>query len=114
MDPDYVAVRPSWTVGQSLEHIRRAGRRNETISTIYVTDASWKLLDALELESFILPDPEAPMESIMDRSFVSLSAFDDQEQAVKQIQRYDLYALPVVDSDGVLIGVVTVDDVLDV
>lgn len=114
MNPDYVAVRPGWTVGQALEHIRRAGRRRESISTIYVTDESWKLLDALELERFVLPDPENSMQSIMDRSFVSLSAFDDQEQAVKQMQRYDLFALPVVDSDGVLIGVVTIDDVLDV
>jgi magnesium transporter len=114
MNPDYVAVRPGWSVGEALRHIRRAGRRREEIGTIYVTDASWRLIDALDLEDFILPDPEAPMESIMDRSFVSLSAFDDQEHAAKQMQRYDLFALPVVDSDGLLIGVVTVDDVLDV
>ena len=86
MNPDYVAVRPDWTVGRALEHIRRAARRRETISTIYVTDAAWRLLDALPLESFILPDPEAPLQSIMDRSYVSLSAFDDQEHAVKQMQ----------------------------
>ena len=114
MNPDYVAVRPDWTVGRALQHIRRAGRRRESISTIYVTDAAWRLLDALDLEAFILADPEAPMESIMDRSFISLSAFDDREQAAKMMQRYDLAAMPVVDSDGVLIGVVTVDDVLDV
>jgi magnesium transporter len=114
MNPDYVAVRPDWTVGEALHHIRRAGRRREEINTIYVTDASWRLIDALALEDFILPDPDASMESIMDRTFVGLSAFDDQEHAARQMQRYDLFALPVVDSDGVLIGVVTVDDVLDV
>lgn len=114
MTPDYAAVRPDWTVGRALEHIRRVGRAAETISTIYVTDSRWRLLDALELERFILADPGAGMESIMDRTFVALSAFDDREKAVTIMHRYDLSSLPVVDSEGVLLGVVTVDDVLEV
>jgi len=114
MTPDYVAVRPDWTVGQAIEHIRRRGRDSETINVIYVVDRSWKLLDALELRRFILAQSDVNVEAIMDYAFVSISANEDREKAVDLIQRYDLDALPVVDSEGVLIGIVTVDDVMDV
>ncbi|MEW5745396.1 MAG: magnesium transporter [Nitrospirota bacterium] len=114
MTPDYVAVRPDWTIEQALEHIRSRGKRSETVNVIYVTDASWTLLDSLELGRFILAPPSATVQQIMDYSFVSIAAFEDREEAVRMIQHYDLYALPVVDSQGVLLGIVTVDDVLDV
>lgn len=114
MTPDYVAVRPDWTVAQALEHIRRLGRDSETIDRVYVVDRRWHLLDDIGLRRFILADPAARVESIMDGSFVSLSSFADREEAVGMIQRYDVVALPVVDPDGVLLGIVTVDDVLDV
>ncbi len=114
MTPDYVAVRPEWKVSKALEHIRRRGKGIDNISIIYVTDESWRLLDALELQRFILADPEVAVEEIMDHTYAYLSAYDDREQAVLAIERYDLSALPVINSDGVLVGVVTVDDVLDV
>ncbi len=114
MTPDYVAVRPYWSIERSLEHIRKKGRESETINVVYVTDASWKLLDALELKKFILSEPADTVERIMDHTFTSTRADEDREQAVQLIQRYDLDALPVVDSDGVLLGIVTVDDILDV
>lgn len=114
MTPDYVAVRPEWTIEQALEHIRRRGRASETIDIIYVHDEQWKLLDALPLRRFIVADPEARVSDIMDGSFVALSAYDDREEAVRAIQRYDRVALPVVDSSGILLGIVTVDDILDV
>jgi magnesium transporter len=114
MTPDYVAVRPSWTVERALWQIRAKGEDNETINVIYVTDASWELLDALELRKLILADPDESVERIMDYSFVGISAYDDRENAVQLIQRYDLDALPVVDSRGILLGIVTVDDVMDV
>jgi magnesium transporter len=114
MTPDYVAVRPSWTIAQALDHIRRKGRDSETVSHIYITDSSWKLLDELSLRRFILADPATTVAEIMDYSFVSLSAFEDREAAVQMMQRYDLSVLPVVDSDGILVGIVTFDDVLDV
>lgn len=104
MTPDYVAVRPSWTIGRALAHIRRQGRDSETVSHIYVTDPSWKLLDALSLRRFILADPETTVAEIMDYTFVSLSAFDDREAAVQMMQRYDLSVLPVVDSCGTVAG----------
>lgn len=114
MTPDYVAVRRYWTVGQALAHIRARGRGSETINTIYVVDEGWKLLDALELRRFIFAEPDETVEAIMDGRFVSVRASDDREQAVQVMQRYDLDVLPVVDSDGVLVGIVTADDVLDV
>lgn len=114
MTPDYVAVRPDWTISHAIEHIRTKGRNSETISVIYVIDDQWKLIDALELQRFVLANPNRTVEDIMDRKFISIYAFEDREEAVRVMQRHDLIALPVVDSDGVLLGVVTLDDVLDV
>ncbi len=114
MSPDYAAVRPHWTCGQALDHIRQQCIETESGNWIYVTDERWHLLDALPLRAFIVADPERRVEEIMDHSFVSVSAFDDREEAVRTIRRYDLEAVPVVDTEGVLVGIVTVDDVLDV
>ena len=114
MTPDYVAVRPEWTIGRALEHIRLRGKNSETINVIYVVDSSWKLIDALDLRRFVLAPVEQSVAEIMDYLFVSISALEDREKAVTTIQHYDLVALPVVDSQGVLLGIVTVDDVLDV
>ena len=114
MTPDYVAVRPQWTIQEAINHIRVKARNSETLHTIYITDKSWILLDSLELSLFILADPQATVETIMDKSFISLSAFEDREMAVKLMQKYDVFSLPVVDSDGVLLGLVTFDDVMDV
>ncbi|PDW03947.1 magnesium transporter [Candidatus Viridilinea mediisalina] len=114
MTPDYIAIRPDWTVAQALEHIRSRGSDSETINLIYVTDANWRFLDALELRRFILADPQQPVEALMDNAYVVLSAFDDRERAVNAMRRYDLPALPVVDSDGILVGIVTFDDLFDV
>ncbi|NLB88295.1 MAG: magnesium transporter [Syntrophomonadaceae bacterium] len=114
MTPDYVAIRPSWTVGQAIEHIRQKGRNSETVSFIYIVDDAWKLLDVISLQKLILASPEQKVESMMDYTFISLLAFDDREEAVRMMQRYDVWALPVVDSEGVLLGVVTFDDVMDV
>lgn len=114
MTPDYVAIRPSWTVGQALEHIRQKGRNSETVSIIYIVDDAWKLLDVISLQKLILANPEQKVESMMNYTFISLLAFDDREEAVRVMQRYDVWALPVVDSEGVLLGIVTFDDVMDV
>lgn len=114
MTPDYVAVRSHWTVEEALEHIRKIGKKSETINVIYVTDAHWKLIDALEVQQFLLTAPDTKVEQIMDDTFISVSAFEDRENAVQLMQRYDKSVLPVVDSEGVLLGIVTFDDILDV
>ena len=114
MTPDYVAVRPEWTVAQAIEHIRHKGKDSETINVVYVTDSSWKLLDALELRRFILAKPTDRVEQLMNHFYVTISAMEDREEAVRMMHRHALSVLPVVDSAGVLFGIVTVDDVLDV
>jgi magnesium transporter len=114
MTPDYVAVRPEWSIEQSLEHIRSRGKDSETVNVIYVVDAGWKLVDALDLRRFILAPPSERVETLMDFAFVSISPLEDREKAAQLMQHYDLIALPVADSAGILLGIVTVDDVLDV
>jgi magnesium transporter len=114
MTPHYVAVHPEWTIAQALAHIRAHGVDSETINVIYVVSADWQLLDDITLRTVILADPDHTIADVMDHRFVSVSAFAGREDAVHLIRRYDLVALPVVDSGGVLVGIVTVDDVLDV
>lgn len=114
MTTEYASVRKDMTIGEAIWHIRDTARDSETFNLIYVTDEEGRLLDSLRLRRFIMADPEASVESIMDHAFLYLSAFEDREHAVEMIQRYDVYALPVVDSDGVLLGIVTMDDVMDV
>jgi len=113
MTPQYVAVHPEWTIEESLRHIRAHGVDSETINRIYVIDDRWQLLDDISLRSIILADPHRLISDVMDHSFVSVSAFAEREQTVYLIRKYDLVAIPVVDSGGVLVGIVTVDDVLD-
>ncbi len=114
MTPRYVRVKSEWSIRRSIEHIRKYGEIAETLNVIYVVDEKEKLIDDLRLTQLILADPEATIESIMDHSFEALYAYDDQEEAVKALSKYDRVALPVVDSDGILLGIVTVDDVMDV
>ncbi len=114
MTPEYVAIRPHWTIEQALEHIRRYGRDAETIHIAYVVDEKWHLLDDIPLRRLILADPEQKVESLMDERFVSILAHEDQEKAIELTKRYNLFALPVIDSENVLLGIVTVDDILDV
>lgn len=114
MTPAYVSVRPEWTIAEALAHIRKESRKGETVNTILVTDEQDRLLDAIRLKSFILSEPDDLVESIRPGYFVSVNAAEDREAAVRAMQHYDLEVLPVTDTDGVLLGIVTVDDVMDV
>lgn len=114
MTPDYVAVRPEWTVGQALDHIREKGRDSETINVIYVINIRWELLGVMSLRRLILAKPDERIEQIMEDAVISISALADREEAVQKIRRYDLVALPVIDAGGVLLGIVTIDDLFDV
>ena len=114
MTPRYVRVKSDWTIRRSMEHIRSYGKTAETINVIYVVDDKEHLIDDLRLNHLILADQENHIETLMDHSFEALSVYDDQEEAVKMLAKYDRVALPVVDSDGVLVGIVTADDVIDV
>jgi magnesium transporter len=114
MTPDYVAVREDWTVAEVLDHIRRVGRDKETFNVVYIVDAQGRLIDEVRLRELILADPATPLPRLMDRQFTALEARQDQEEAVEAFKRLDRTALPVVDSNGHLVGIVTVDDVMDV
>ena len=114
MTPDYVAVRPEWTVRYVLDYIREHGADSETLSTIYVVDEGGKLIDDLRIRVFLLAPLYKSVLDVMDRRFVALKATDDQETAVGVFRREDRTALPVTDTTGILIGIVTIDDVLDV
>jgi magnesium transporter len=114
MTPDYVALRPHWSMADAIAHVRKRGIDSETVDVLYVVDGAWRLIDEFELRRVILADPTATVESLMDHAFVSLPATADREEAVRLMTRYGLSVLPVVDSQGVLLGIVTVDDVLTV
>lgn len=114
MTTDYVRVKPSWTVAESLAHVRQYGRDAETLNVVYVTGAGGVLIDDLRIRQLLTVDPQTRIEALMDHSFVALAATQDQEEAVAVFRRVDRSALPVVDGAGVLVGIVTVDDVLDV
>ncbi|WP_018126293.1 magnesium transporter [Balneola vulgaris] len=114
MTPRYVRIKSDWTIERSMKHIRKYAEVAETLNRIYVVDDNEFLIDDLRLTEFILADPEDVVESIMDRSFEALMAYEDQEEAVKMFAKYDRVALPVVDTDGILVGIVTVDDIIDV
>ena len=114
MTPEYVAVKPHFTVQQALEHIRKFGRDSETLNVIYIVDNNWKLIDDIRIKEIILASPEQTIAEISDCRFISLNAYDDREVAVQVFKDNDRIALPVTDSEGTLLGIITVDDVMDV
>lgn len=115
MTPDFISVRSDWTVEKTLKHIRKKGKDSETLTMIYVVDdEEGKLVDELRLRQIILSHPSEKISNLMNYTFVAINAFEDQEKAYHLIKEHDLFALPVVDSKGVLLGIVTVDDLLDV
>lgn len=114
MTPDYVAIKPAWTVKEALAHIRKFGKDRETLDVLYVIASGGRLIDDIRTRELLLAEFDMSIHGLMDEQFVALSAYDDQEVAVDVFRKYDRTALPVVDRDGVLVGIVTVDDVLDV
>ncbi|MFN5175318.1 MAG: magnesium transporter [Ignavibacteria bacterium] len=114
MTVDFLSVRAEWSVSEGLSYIRTHGKKSESINRIYITDSRGCLQDDIPLRSFIFADPDVKISTLMDGSVVSLSAFEDQEAAVQVMEKYDISELPVIDSAGVLIGIVTFDDVMDI
>ena len=110
MTPEYVAVKPYYTVAQALEHIRRFGRDSETLNVIYVVDDSWKLVDDIHIREILLASPDQIIADLIDSRFIALNAYDDQEVAGELFRNLDRVALPVTDSAGTLLGIVTIDD----
>jgi magnesium transporter len=114
MTPNYVSVREDWTVQGVLDYIREHGQDSETLNVIYVVDEQGLLIDDIRIRDFLLTSPSNTVQALMDRHFVALKATDDQASAVAVFREHDRSALPVTDTSGMLIGIVTIDDVLDV
>ncbi len=114
MTPDFISVKENWTVQQVLDYIRKYGRDSETISNIYVTDSSGYLIDDIKVSDFLLASLDKKVSELMDHQYVNLRARDDQESAIDVFKQTNRMALPVTDFNGLLIGIITIDDVVDV
>ncbi len=114
MTPDFISVKEHWTVQQVLDHIRLFGKDSETLNIIYVTDASGFLIDDIKVREFLLAPLDKPVSELMDRQYSALNAKDDQETAIEVFKQTDRVALPVTDFNGLLLGIITIDDVMDV
>jgi magnesium transporter len=114
MTPHYVAISPDMTAGEAIEHIRKVGEKSETLNVIYILDSTGKLLEDIRLGSLVMADPQSKVTDIADPALVSLRAADDRESALALFEKYDRVALPVTDMQGNMLGIVTVDDMLDV
>lgn len=114
MTPHYIAVREEWTIQQVLDYIREHGPHSETLNVIYVVDDAGVLIDDIRTREILVVPLTSHVSDVMDRRYVALKATDTQTSAVAVFRREDRSALPVTDTAGVLIGIVTVDDVLDV
>ncbi len=114
MTPDFVSVKEDWTVQQVLDHIRKYGKDSETLNVIYVTDAKGFLQDDIKVRDFLLAPLDKKVGELMTRQVVALYARDDQEKAIDIFKQTNRVALPVTDFNGLLLGIVTFDDMMDV
>ncbi|MEO0759117.1 MAG: magnesium transporter [Cyanobacteria bacterium J06648_16] len=114
MTPEYVSIKENWTIARSLEHIRRLANVSETIYYLFVTDNARRLTGILSLRTLVIGQPDQTIGELMTREVVSVQTDADQEEVARLIQRYDFLAVPVVDTEQRLVGIITVDDVIDI
>ena len=114
MTPDYLAIKLEWTVREILDFIRAKGRDSETITVIYAVDDNGILLDDFRIREFLFASLETQAKDLADHKFIALNVDDDEETAVNIFRKYDRSALPVIDKKGVLLGIVTFDDIIEV
>jgi magnesium transporter len=114
MTPDFIAVHEDWTVKEVLDYVRENGQDSETLNVIYVVDDRGKLIDDLRMREFLLRPLDERVSDFRDHTFTALKVNDSQQEALNAFRKYDRVALPVLDSTGVLVGIVTSDDMLDV
>lgn len=112
MTPDYIAVQSDWTIAEVLEHIREEGQNSETIDVIYVVNDQGQLVDDVRIREFLLSKPEQLVSDLTDGRYIELNVYDDQELANQVFKMNNRVALPVVDNNNFLLGIVTIDDVL--
>jgi magnesium transporter len=113
MTTEFVAVRPDFTAEQTIAYLRRVAQDLETINYIYVTDRDDRLIGVFSLQDLVLAHPKTPVSRFMHERVVTLSPLDTQDQAAQAIAKYNLLAIPVVDEEGRIQGIVTADDALD-
>jgi len=112
MTPDYIAVQKDWTIRQVIRHIRDVGKDSETIDVIYVVDDKGIFIDDIRIREIILADPDKKVEDVIDNRFIFLNVNDDQETAAQAFKMNNRVALPVLDKNKILLGIVTIDDIL--
>jgi magnesium transporter len=114
MTPDYISIHPDWTVQHTLDYVRAHGSDKESLDVLYVTDEVGKLIDDIRIKDILTAELDTPIRSIMNDAFVALNVMNDKESAISIFRRYDRAALPVCDSEGFLVGIVTADDMIDI
>ena len=114
MTPEYISLSASMTVDKAFDRIRQTGRDKESIYTYYVTDRKKHLIGEVTAKDLLLANKNDIVEELMDSNVVTASTLDDKEQVALMLSQYDLLALPVIDKEGCLVGIVTVDDAVDV
>lgn len=114
MTPHYIQCREHQTVAEVLRNIKQNGKRAETLNTVYVIDEQNKLIDDIQIGVFLLADDDTKVSQLMDYNFVSLRSTMNKDEAVAVFERYDRNALPVISESGILVGIVTIDDIVDV
>ena len=114
LTPDFVDLRMWMTAQQAIERIRRIGLDKETVFYLYVIDEKRKLVGVISLKNLVLAEPDMLVKDLMYDDVVAVHARDDQEEAANLVQKYDLLALPVLDNENLLVGIVTIDDLMDV
>ncbi len=112
MTPDYIAVEKDWTVKEVIDHIREVGKDSETIDVIYVVDDKGYFIDDIRIREIILANPDKKIEDVIDNRYIALHVNDDQETASQAFKMNNRVALPVLDNNNILLGIVTIDDVL--
>lgn len=114
MTVEYVSLKSDMNIGQALNHIKKVGIDNETIDICYIIDNQRKLVGFISLKSLIFLDDILPLVDAMETNVISAITTDDQEFIASQFRKYDLTSMPVVDNEGRLVGIITIDDVVDV
>ncbi len=114
MTTEYVDLKENMTVDDAFTHIRRTGVDKETIYTCYVTDSNRKLMGLISVKDLLLADKSALLTDIMETNIIYANTIDDKEDVARQFGKYDFLAIPVVDKERRLVGIVTVDDAIDV
>jgi len=113
MTPHYVQAREHWTVEQVFAHIKKFGKKAETLNYIYIVDQANKLIDDLRIGELLMAEREDTLSKLMDKSFISITTTTPIETALDIFEKYDRSALPITTEKGVLVGIVTSDDILD-